>query len=316
LDAGFQVSIESDQQLQGGAVQPEVLTNPRHFLRPDEIDVRLRALAGSAADKKLAAHYERQRLKGLLAYQGFDAASGGAEFAIGLNGTPLYAEANMKFVPDANAMRGGIDVQGGPVFMWLDTSPTGPFGRAGLVSDSGRVGRSGAELWLTWRARRIRGVAEHDGSAGVSLMFGERSDMDEPIFLGRGHGADETMVVQTAWGGAAPPEGERITAAVDFVPGEPGVQSRLVDDQEHAWIVRVEFRDGPDAVSVWIDEDLETLDSNQPQAVLEAVDVEFDRIRLAVNRGDEVWRYSEFAAGLSPQVLEELAHVAEFQVDQ
>jgi hypothetical protein len=29
-----------------------------------------------------------------------------------------------------------------------------------------------------------------------------------------------------------------------------------------------------------------------------------------------VWRYSEFAAGLSPQVLEELAHVAEFQVDQ
>jgi hypothetical protein len=317
LGAGFQVNIESDEQLRAGGVQPEVLTNPRHFLRPDEIDVRLRALAGSAADKKLAAHYERQRLKGLLAYQGFDAASGGAEYAIGLNGSGLHALAKMEFVADADAMRGGIDVQGGPVFMWLDTSPTGPFARAGMVADSGRVGRSGAELWLTWRAQRIQSDADDFGSVGVSLMFGERSDHDEPVFFGRGFGEDETFVVQTAWGGAPPSDGgERITSAVDFATDEAGVQSRVVDNQEHTWVVRVEFRDGPDAVSVWMDADLETLDPSQPQAALEAFDVEFDRIRMAVNRGDAVWRYSEFAAGLSRQALEELAHVAEFQVDQ
>jgi hypothetical protein len=316
VGAGFQVSIESDEQLRDGAVQPEVLTNPRYFFRPDEIDVRLRALAGSAADKKLAAHYERQRLAGLLAYQGFDAASGGQEFAIGLNGSGLDAQAIVKFVAEGESKRGGIDVESGPVFMVLDTSPTGPFAGARLVNDIGLIGRSDSELWLTWRARRIRANADNPGSAGVSLMFGDRNDFDEPVFLGRGFGEDETLVVQTAWGKARPPQGERITTAVDFVPSEAGVQSRIVDDEEHAWLVRIQFRDGADAVSLWIDADLETLDPEQPQAVLDGVDVEFDRIRMAVNRGDEVWRFSEFAAGLSPQALHKLAHVAEFQVDQ
>jgi hypothetical protein len=169
---------------------------------------------------------------------------------------------------------------------------------------------------MTWRARRVRADADEPGSAGVSLMFGDRPDNDEPVFLGRGFGEDETFVVQTAWGGAPAPDGERITTPVDFVVAEAGVQSRMVDDEQHAWLVRVEFRDGPDAVSVWMDADLESLDPAHPQAVLDAFNVEFDRIRMAVHRGDEVWRFSEFAAGLSPQALDKLAHVAEFQVDQ
>jgi hypothetical protein len=180
---------------------------------------------------------------------------------------------------DDSAYGGGIDVQGGPVFLHLDASPTGPFGRAGLIADSGRVGRPGTEVWLTWRTRRLQAVAGETGSAGMSLMFGDRSDTDEPVFFGRGYGDDETVVVQSAWGKSPPPEGERVTAMIDFKLDEADVQKQSVDDADHTWVARVEFRAGADAVSVWVDPDFETLNPSQPQAMLEVSEIEFDRIR-------------------------------------
>ncbi|HEX6961517.1 MAG TPA: FecR domain-containing protein [Lacipirellula sp.] len=315
LGAGFQVNVSPDQSLDRQIVKPEVLTNPRHFLRPDEIDVRLRALAGSIADQKLAAHYERQRLKGLLAYQGFDAASGGSSYTLGIGGWGLQAQGRMSFASDPQA-GDGIEVQNGPVFMWLDVSSAGPFARAELLADSGRIGRAGKEVWLTWRTERVKASPEEAGSAGVSLMFGERSDADEPVFFGRGFGSSETLTVQTAWGGGPPTEGERINAKIDFDLKEPELQEGDVDDAEHHWLARIEFREGPDAVSVWLDADLASLDKDRPHSYLEAYEIEFDRIRMAVNRSDEVWRFSQFAAALDPESLYQLSKVAEFKADK
>jgi hypothetical protein len=82
------------------------------------------------------------------------------------------------------------------------------------------------------------------------------------------------------------------------------------------WVARVEFRDGPDRISAWVDDDLSELNPAQPQAVLEASNVEFDRIRMAVNRGEAVWRFSDFAAATDWRTLERLSHVAEFQADK
>ena len=237
LEAGFQVSIAADESVGVQAAQPEVLTNPRHFLRPDEVEVRLRALAGSAADRKLAAHFERQRIKGLLAYQGFDAATQGVELALGTSTQGLQAVGNLKFVDDASGKDRGIEVQGGPVYFGLDTSAAGPFGRAGLLNDVGRIGRDGTEIWLTWRSRRMQQGGDELGSAGVSLMFGDRSDFDEPLFFGRGFGDVETLVVQSAWGGAPPPEGERVTADVAMEPQPLGERDPAADDREHTWTV-------------------------------------------------------------------------------
>jgi hypothetical protein len=316
VGAGYQVSLPAGKTFSEEAVRPEVLTNSRQFLRPDEIDVRLRALAGSQSDQKLAAHYERQRLSGLLAYEGFDAASGGAEFALGMSSPAISPQANMQFVSDAGGDRSGIDVQGGPVFLLLDTSPAGPLSRAGLLADSGRIGRPGKELWLTWRCVREKAVSDNPGSAGVSLMFGDRSDLDEPVFFGRGFGTSEALLVQSAWGDAPPPDGRRITSEVDFDVRTPGVQAHQVDEREHVWVARVEFRDGTDRISVWVDVDLSELNPAQPQAVLEASEVEFDRIRMAVNRGEAVWRFSDFAAAADWRTLERLSHVAEFQADK
>jgi hypothetical protein len=50
--------------------------------------------------------------------------------------------------------------------------------------------------------------------------------------------------------------------------------------------------------------------------VIDAAEVEFDRLRLAVNRGAEVWRFGQFAAATSAVALEKLTHVAAFRADK
>jgi len=315
LDAGFQVDVGEAGAGDALDAEPKRVVNPRHFLRPDEVEVRLRALAGSTEDRKLAAHYERQRIAGLLAYQGFDAASAGGELTLGLGQSGLMPFAEMQFVDD-EGNGGGIEVTGGPVFMQFDTSAQGPFARAGLLSDSGLIGHSGQEIWLSWKSKRLPSDKDELGSAGVSLMFGDRSDLDEPMFFGRGYGEAETVIVQTAWGHAAPPDGERITVNVDFDAKAPDVQDRPVDNREHRWVARVEFLDGADRVSLWIDPVLWNLETTSPQAILDAAHVEFDRIRFAVNRAEEVWRFREFAVAQNPRALIALTQVAEFHQDK
>jgi hypothetical protein len=223
--------------------------------------------------------------------------------------------ARMQFALPSDGAVGGIDVQNGAAFILLDTTPRGPFARAELLNDQGRIGRDGTEVWLTWRSRRMQHGGNEQGSAGVSLMFGDRSDFDEPVFFGRCFGVKEGLVVQSAWGDAAPPEGERVTADFAMAP-QSNEAGEVIDDQEHSWIVRVEFRDGPDRVSTWLDANVASVEATRPHAVLDVANIEFDRIRIAVNRIDDIWRYSEFAMALEPQTFAQLARVTELQVDQ
>lgn len=311
LGAGFQVDLGPEESIAGRPFQPEVLVNERHFVRPDEVAVRIEALSGSVSARNLAAHYARQRIRGLLAYQGFDVSSKGEENVLGWGNQAISATMPLQFVQPS----GGVDVQNGSAFLLLDTTSEGPFARAELLNDYGRVGRDGTEVWLAWRSRRMQQGSKEQGSAGVSLMFGDRSDFDEPVFFGRGFGVKEALVVQSAWGGAAPPEGERVTADLAMAP-QANEARGVVDDQEHSWIARVEFRDGPDRVSTWLDADAANLDAGRPHAILDVASIEFDRIRIAVNRSDAVWRFSEFAVALEPQAFDQLARVVELKVDQ
>jgi hypothetical protein len=312
VEAGFQVGVTADDSVANRPIQPQALVNSRHFVRPDEVAVRIEALAGSVSARNLAAHYARQRIKGLLAYQGFDAASKGADNVIGCGPQAMAETTPLQFVPSLGSAVGGIDVQNGAGFVLLNTAPKGPFARAELLNERGRIGREGTEVWLTWRSRRLQHGSNEQGSAGVSLMFGDQSDFDEPVFFGRCFGAKESLVVQSAWGGAAPPEGERVTADLAMAPRS----GEAPDDQEHSWIVRVEFRDGPDRVSTWLDANAVGFDVARPHAILEVANIEFDRIRIAVNRRDDVWRFGEFAMALDPQAFDQLARVAELKVDQ
>jgi hypothetical protein len=284
-------------------------------VRPDEVAVRTEALAGSVSARNLAAHFARQRINGLLAYQGFDAASRGADNVLGCGPQAMMETTPLQFVQPSDGAFGGIDVQNGAAFVLLNTAADGPFARAELLNDQGRIGRDGTEVWLTWRSRRLQHGSNEQGSAGVSLMFGDRSDFDEPVFFGRCFGVEEGLVVQSAWGGAAPPEGERVTADLDMAP-RPNEARETVDEREHSWIARVEFREGSDRVSTWLDANVANLDAARPHAILDVANIEFDRIRIAVNRRDDVWRFSEFAMALEPQAFDQLARVAEIKVDQ
>jgi hypothetical protein len=317
VEAGYQVAADVEgQRSVRSPVEP--LTNDRYFVRADEVDVRTRALAGSVHDLKLAVHFARRRIKDLLVFQAFDAPSSGAEFALGIAQSAAIVVPQrgtaLGFVDAAGGAAGGIDVQNGPVFTVLDVSAAGPLARAGLLTSSGRVGRNGTDAWLTWRAQRVSPVVQnHNGSAGVSLMFGETSDVHEPMFLGRAAGDREELCMQTAWGHGAPPDAERVTAGVDVKPEIDGVQVFPVDDQPHTWIARIEFRAGADRVSVWIDQSAADVTWAPPQAIMDVADIEFDRIRFAANRGDEIWRFSDFALAMRPQAFEDLSEAVRLQ---
>jgi hypothetical protein len=162
----------------------------------------------------------------------------------------------------------------------------------------------------------MKAASNDQGSAGLSLMFGDRDTDNEPVIMGRASGNVEQFIVLSAWGGAPPPQGKILSAMIDFDVETPGAQDRAVDDQEHSWVARVEFGDSVDRVSVWVDAELATLNAARPQAMLDVSNIEFDRIRMAVNRGDEVWRFSDFAMALNPRALDQLSQVAEFRADQ
>lgn len=316
LEAGYEVNVLPSDDPTSAGWRPQPVKNDRVFVRPDEVKVRLRAQAGSLADQKLADHFRRKRIKGLLAYQGFDAPSSGLEYVQGLNGQGIVAIGNLAFSGSARGAAGGLEIQNGPAFMGFDATVDGPFGRAGLLSSSGLIGKPGTEVWLTWRTQRIGAVVGSNQSAGLSLMFGERPDLDEPLFLGQAANGHVPYCVETAWGDAPPPNGRRVTVDVDFDRNAPGVQLLAVDDEPHAWVMRLQFRDGADHASVWIDPDLARLDPEAPDAALDVANIAFDRLRLASHRDAEVWRFSEVAAGLSWESLRELAQVDRFLVDK
>jgi hypothetical protein len=306
IESGLEVSVPSGSPLETLPWAPQEIANDRAFVRPDEVAIRARAAEGSLPDQKLAAHYARRRIEGLLAYQGFDVPSLASEFTLGLAPAPLAGDGAMALVDAAAGAVGGVDVWGGAVFLQLDLSAEGPFARAGLLSPSGRIRRAGSEVWVMWRTRRVANAEpDQQGSAGLSLMFGDRNDFDEPLFVGRPFGPGSTLGVESAWGGAPPPEGRRDTVVLDAAP-EPGLQSAEIDDDEHVWLARIEFRNLADRVSVWLDPDLSKLDAGSPDGALDVSAVEFDRVRLAVNRGNESWRFSEFAMALHPEALVEL----------
>ena len=67
---------------------------------------------------------------------------------------------------------------------------------------------------------------------------------------------------------------------------------------------------------MWVDVDLASIDVNAPLGIIDEVDVEFDRLRLAVNRDEETWRFSKFAAATKLSALQQLEEVGAFKIDQ
>jgi hypothetical protein len=110
--------------------------------------------------------------------------------------------------------------------------------------------------------------------------------------------------------------GQSVDADLDVDLALPGLQTSEVNGASHRWLARIEFREGMDRISVWVDDDPKSVDVDAPQAVIDVVDIEFDRLRLAVNREDESWRFSNFAAAAKVTALAHLEKVGAFTIDE
>ena len=257
------------------------------------MDLRARAARGSDHDANLVAALELARDPAVVAYALFDAEADAALQRAGMpRSMPLRTGGNVPaFGPrvapgprgEARAPVGGSLTTDGEslVFAHLDASAVSTLAGRGLLDAHGMVGADGTTLYVSWI---MKGASQGQGFAGFSLFAG---DKHEPLFVGRtnfgtpsyacpvyGRGADRAQIV------------DRL---VDADVARPGVQPLAVTEQPHLWVMKIEFRPGPDVVSVFVD----PADSIEPAAanlVVDELEIKFDRLRLGSSDGVQ-WHF-------------------------
>jgi hypothetical protein len=276
-----------------GTLDWTVVTLPhrREFIRPDEVAARRAARRGSDEAQQQASFYQLQRIAGLMAYQGFDIPSDGADCTIAFRQAPVRSQRTPTFTRNLHRSQfhssGSLRVdEQNPVYLDLDTSTNSPLAQAGLLDDRGLVGRSGAEIWLSWQARSTD-ASSSGPYAGVSLMFGDLRLMQEPIFVGTEGESNQLSLVANV--GSRP-----ISQLLDRDPETAQHDAIHVADQPQRWVIRVSFGERADKVAVWCDVPLDEILSTPPQAEITNANVVFDRLRLDVGRGSPAWEFDDF----------------------
>lgn len=182
---------------------------------------------------------------------------------------------------------------GAPQVMFdLDVDEGSPLERLGMVENE-RVAADGQRLYLSWTMRGSGSVRK----GWVGLSFFDSSDdkrLGELLFVGK---ASSFSAFSTAVPGVLPVD-------LDADPDTPAIDLRYADEHEHRFVVRIDFRDGPDRVAVWLDPptptDPDDPDSDPlPNGVIDTVDLRFDRLRLAGGNKAGEWTFGELKIGKS-----------------
>lgn len=269
----------------------ETLLHDRDFIRFDELAAIREARQGSRDAQQQVCFYELQRTAGLLGFHGFDVPSEGAAFSLAFQPKPVRSDSRPAYTRDITSGRfytsGALEVVDGQrVFLDLDTSSDSPFARAGLVNKQGLVGRSDTELWISWRSQAAD-PSRVETFAGVSLMFGDERQVQEPLLLGVADGSQNLTLVANL--------GSRVTRKdLDATPEKWPIDPRPLTDQSHHWLVRLAFGERADKVTVWCDTPPREALHTRPHAELVNANVTFDRLSLAVGRGGAAWRFDDF----------------------
>lgn len=265
-------------------VPPEPLLHDRDFIRPDEVQLREEVQQGSATAAERVAYYELLRVDGLLAYQGFHAASQGKEFSIGIAEPGMRIFGSVRFAANLDggdarfsSSRSLLLSNDQSVFLDLDVSPQSPLARSGMVDDNGMLGRQPGDIWLFWRSKSELGEGKQFSWVGLSTMHGDQRATDEPLFVGK---PSTLEIFGTHMNGD-----DGVRQALDIDPNTPGVQSMPSDSNPHQWIVRFSCAGGGKATaSVWCDVDPSQVESIAPHAQQQYDDLHFDRIRVEVSK--------------------------------
>ncbi|WP_197527897.1 FecR domain-containing protein [Posidoniimonas polymericola] len=282
------LQIEAQEQAEvtsNGAVPSAAtpLQHDREFIRSDELDLRVEEKAGSSEAAKQVAFYELLRTNGLLAYQGFDSENAAQEFSIGFCRPAIRHSDEPQFtgvrrLPDQELLASDeLEIpSGGCYFIDLDTSPEGRLARQGLLDAANKLGPRACELWLHWRTKAAVADGKQFDWMGVSLMSGDRRNIDEPLFVGQPNDLDALGVHSFGR--------DEFRFALDFDQQSPGVQDLKPDDQWHTWALRIRCHgEGSADVDVWCDVPLAELDAVPPQAKSHFDQLQFDRFRVEVS---------------------------------
>jgi hypothetical protein len=268
------------------------LTHDRDFIRPDELEFRRLAAAGSAEAEEQVRWFELQRVEGLLGYQGFDGPSEGVARSRGFAPRPLELGPGTRWTPNIEPGAAGLSrsiqpAPGEPVLLMLDTSFSSPAASADLIDSMGTLGRPGADVWFSWSmhpSQRETG----NGYAGVALLFGPERISSEPLFLGRPDGFGRP--------GLHPRDGQPITP-LTFADGQ------TLPSKAQRWIVHVRFGAPTSLVQAWCGVSPEAIEATTPQAEMQVQQLRFDRFSLGSGDGCVGWQFDGFVVATSRDAL-------------
>lgn len=286
LEAGYEryVSVE------GRVLEEVILQHDRHFVRPDEVELRLASKLGDREAESLATFYALLRSGTLLAYQDFHASSRGSERTIGLGepkirtSGPLVIGADLN--PASRLASAGLRLSGEEfVYLPLDKDESSLLAHDGLLNSRGNVGKDGTEIWIAWREQVDGQMSEPREFGGVSLTVDERDDSFDTYF-GRVH-------EQGTLGAQFNRPGERLKHHLDVDPESDGVQQGDADGEIRRWVVQVRFGAASDEIRVWLDVPPSDVKARRPNFELSRDNVEFDRIRFAKTPITPPWLFDE-----------------------
>jgi hypothetical protein len=231
---------------------------------------------------------------GLLAYEGFDYASGtsslsGREGGLGWAGPWVTVNHGSADVV-AGSLAGGSGVpadfdaestgnkchlpNGRRVGRFLDTSPNGPFGARGLVDANGRVGKEGSTLYLSF-------LQKADGTSyfyEFELHRGDLGDSGRIAGIGNDRPGDNVHL-------RAPNEAHTLIGAGDT--------------HVNFYVVRIDFKPGNDDVRVYRNATSATEPGVPTLACLNAADMSFDGISFGAFVNNRTVMHDEIRMGTS-----------------
>jgi hypothetical protein len=276
-----------------GAVAGLNATDAGPFVRVDEVDRRARAAAGSARDQQVAAALDLARDPAVVAFALFDAEADAALKAAGLpRGMAVRSTGgNERVEPPAGAATAGGAVAAGrlvtdgttPVFLDLGAAAARA-AAAGLVDGGGAIGADGTKVYVAWEAAA---AAEPPSAfAGLSLMDGDDSDLNEYLFAGRGTDTTYHACHLQRYDRATRADAGRERARpLDGQPDVPGPQPAAVDGRPRRWVLEIEFRPGRDVVRAFLDPAPGATPPAASNLTINDLDLRFDRLRLTSSGG-------------------------------
>ncbi|QDU32236.1 hypothetical protein KS4_02670 [Poriferisphaera corsica] len=169
-----------------------------------------------------------------------------------------------------------------PVWVNLDTSLSGPFGRAGLLKSNGTLGTFNKPIYISWLVRSQNGSP--NGLAGLSIhQLHHRS-----LLVGKVPGYDN-FSLDFRDGHPTLLDADPNTSAIEAIP---------VDNNIHLFVIRIDAAAGLDNIRIYFDPTVIDDEPIKPNAKIKTY-FDCQKIRLLSEAGAGPWQFDSIRIGSS-----------------